>query len=448
MSKLIKKFQSPAGSIDRRAPSLTYQEYMSGEPQMTYWMREVSKEPEYVQMGRENTKARDEVYGKPENRSNYVTQSKVDQQRVAREGYIAKQKALAALGLYKNKIDGLWGRGSKAAETEALAQGYKWDGNNYTKPQEIKPVSEKQVQRLMNKPNKGKDNWSWSGGIMKAVGMLPGLGDLGDESSPAFHLGRKMLMGKLGESANFTDLPEENMKILRDQSQWVLDNYDQILATNAQRQYRDNNRKMGDAITAQRNAIKQAGGLEQYLKLHPSEDVSFGFNMADYKNQNQSRFPEGTVPKYANFDYSNSYGDHAGFALHTPLGKTENIIGNGHIIFNYNPETGQIQRRMKDSYNFNQHAAKSESKETALLRDRAGKNQYLGDKGKYANNLTYDIDLGSGNYEDNWYITNPSDFGQPSFGSDSEKAAMQLGIASMEGKSKSEILRDYLSSLF
>jgi len=38
---------------------------MSGEPQMTYWMGEISKEPEYVQMGRDNAEIRDEVYGKP-----------------------------------------------------------------------------------------------------------------------------------------------------------------------------------------------------------------------------------------------------------------------------------------------------------------------------------------------------------------------------------------------
>ncbi len=142
MSKLIKKFQLPDGGIDRRSPSSTYQEYMSGRPQMTYWMGEMAREPEYVQMGRDNAKIRDEVYGKPQSRTNYVTATPKEQQQAARDGYTAKQKALAALGLYKSKVDGVWGRGSQAAEKEALTQGYKWNGNDY-----VKDTPQQTVQR-------------------------------------------------------------------------------------------------------------------------------------------------------------------------------------------------------------------------------------------------------------------------------------------------------------
>lgn len=162
MSKLVKKFQLPAGSIDRRAPSSTYQRYMSGEPQMTYWIGETSKEPEYVQMGRENTKARDEVYGKPQSRTNYVTATRKEQQQAARDGYIAKQKALAALGLYKNKIDGAWGRGSRTAEQQALAQGYSWNGKEYMiDPSRKRLLSRQQALKDLGIYN-GKVNGVWN----------------------------------------------------------------------------------------------------------------------------------------------------------------------------------------------------------------------------------------------------------------------------------------------
>lgn len=162
MSKLIKKFQLPAGGIDRRSPSSSYQEYMSGEPQIQYWMEETSREPEFVEMGRKAAKIKEEVYSKPQSRASYVLLTPAEQaSKQADAAAKAKQKALALLGLYKNKIDGVWGRGSRAAEDAAISQGYSWNGREYVIDPQVKSlISRQQALRDLG-VYKGKVSGVW-----------------------------------------------------------------------------------------------------------------------------------------------------------------------------------------------------------------------------------------------------------------------------------------------
>ena len=125
MNKLIRKFQTPFDGIN-------------------YW---AEQQPDYADYANHLRQVYEETKAQQpqpvQTRAPQISAS--DQKRIDRDTYTAKQNALAKLGLYKLAVDGRWGRGSHAAEKEALAQGYNWNGSDYVKPQPKEPAGGKYI---------------------------------------------------------------------------------------------------------------------------------------------------------------------------------------------------------------------------------------------------------------------------------------------------------------
>ena len=241
----------------------------------------------------------------------------------------------------------------------------------------------------------------------QAANFYNSIGQKMINSNPALALLNAKAHGQLGIDANYTSIPEDHIKVLSDQNQFIYDNWKEAMEANiyhndSEIASRRNNISKGyrgedpsktlsveeiknlqkeikDLEQSSKNIqnlkrqIYNAGGLEKYLISNPGEKVIIGGNFRFYKDNNQKRFPKNTPNKYANFNYPG----YALWAMETPLGNVETIYGNNVQSFMYDPETKTIKTRFSDGYNFNAHGANAESSEVKKLRAKVGQDPDL-----------------------------------------------------------------------
>ena len=318
---------------------------------------------------------------------------------------------------YEQAVDGLRAKSGKGTTDQALA----WaKANGYNVDEKAGTVS-KHEQRTPQKQatsNKRRNIFDF----ISAPGYTPTYvqehfnaeGQKIVNSNPALALVNRKLHGLLNIPVTYTHAPQEQIYILSDQNQWIYDNWDQIFRINLNNAQRNlaNNQKMlslgknakGEPLTesemenlkqeiannkksiasvqSKYDAVKKAGGLEQWLLANPGQKMVMGADFSAYKRANANRMT-GVVGKYADFNSTDENGNPntIAYAMTTPLGKVEYIYGNNMQSFRYDPETKQILTRSSDTYDFNSHGNEND-KGIKQLRYRAGNDKDLSDRGK------------------------------------------------------------------